>query len=110
MLSKEKLSRDVLDARLRIIHAKSPKAGQQLAIETLFNKEKDVILIAKMSYEKSMVFHSVLALRKDTMTLMIMPLLALEQNQKSVIKKMQASSNSCILNGKLMVKELLNEI
>ena len=48
MPSKEKLSRDVLDARLRIIHAKSPKAGQLLAIETLFNEEKDVILISPL--------------------------------------------------------------
>lgn len=83
MPSKEKLSRDVLDARLRIIHAKSPKAGQLLAIETLFNEEKDVILIARTGYKKSMIFHSVSALKEDIMTLMIMPLLALEENQKS---------------------------
>ena len=88
MPSKAKLSRDNLNARLRIKHEKSPKGGQLLAIDTLLNEMKDVILIAKTGYGKSMVFHSVSALR-DTMTLMIIPLLALEQDQKSAIKKMQ---------------------
>ena len=107
---KETLSTADLEARLRVIHGKTPKAGQLLAIETLFNEEKDVILIAKTGYGKSMVFHSVSALEEDTMTLMIMPLLALEEGQKQAIKKMQANSNPCILNGETMTKTLLNEI
>ena len=69
-----------------------------------------MILIARTGYKKSMIFHSVSALKEDIMTLMIMPLLALEEDQKSAIKKMQANSNPCILNGELMTKELLNEI
>ena len=69
-----------------------------------------MILIAKTGYGKSMVFHSVSALKPDTMTLMIMPLLALEEDQKLAIKKMQINSNPCILNGETMTKELLNEI
>lgn len=69
-----------------------------------------MILIAKTGYGKSMVFHSVSALEEDTMTLMIMPLLALEEDQKASIKKMRANSNPCILNGETMTKELLNEI
>ena len=58
-----------------------------------------MILIAKTGYGKSMVFHSVSALKEDTMTLMIMLLLALEEDQKLAIKKMQANSNS--VNGLL---------
>ena len=102
----EKLSRVDLEARLRVIHEKTPKAGQLLAIDTLFNEETDVILIAKTGYGKSMVFHSVSALEEDTMTLMIMPLLALE-DQKASIKRMQANINPCILNGETMTKDLL---
>lgn len=41
---------------------------------------------------------------------MIMPLLALEENQKLAIKKMQVNSNPCILNDKTMTKDLLNKI
>ena len=52
---KAKLSRDNLNARLRIIHEKSPKAGQLLAIDILFNENKDVIHIAKTGYGESMV-------------------------------------------------------
>lgn len=99
-----------MDARLRIIHGKSPKKSQLLAIETLFTEEKDVILIAKMGYGKSIVFHSVSALQEDTMTLMIMLLLALEKDQKAAIQKMIADSNLCILNSKIMTKTLLNKI
>ena len=110
MSSEAKLSRDVLNARLRIIHEKSPKAGQLLAIDTLFNEEKDVILIAKTGYGKSMVFHFVSALEEDTMTLMIMPLLALKEDQKSAVKKMQANSSLCIFNSETMTKNLPNEI
>ena len=69
-----------------------------------------MILIAKTGYGKSIVFYSVSALKPDTMTLMIMPLLALEKNQKLVIKKMQVNSNLRILNSETMTKELLDEI
>ena len=55
-----------------------------------------MILIAKTGYEKSIVFHSGSALKPDTMTLMIMPLLALEEDRKLTIKKMQVNSNPCI--------------
>ena len=76
------LSRDVLEARSKVIHSKSPKASQLLAIGTLFNEMKDMILIAKTGYEKCIVFYSLLALKPDTMTLMIMLLLGLEKDQK----------------------------
>ena len=74
------LSKDNLEARLKVIHSKSLKAGQLLAIDTLFNEKKDIIFIAKISYGKSMVFYSVSVLEEDTMTLMIMPSLALKEN------------------------------
>ena len=73
MPSRRKMTGEILDARLRIIHQKTPKSGQLTATDTLFNEEKDVILIAKIGYGKSMVFHSILALQEGTITLMIMP-------------------------------------
>ena len=110
MPSEKKLSKVDLEVKLRAIHGKTPKAGQVLAIETLFTEEKDVILIAKTGYGKSMMFHSVLILKEDIITLMIMPLLALKNIQKQAIKKMQANSNLYILNSKTMMKNLLNKI
>ena len=67
------MTRKILDARLRIIHQKTPKSGHLTAIDTLFNEEKDVILIAKIEYGKSMVYHSISALQEGTITWMIMP-------------------------------------
>ena len=99
-----------MEARLRVIYEKISKAGQLLAIETLFTEKSDVILIAKTGYRKSIVFHSVLMLKKDTMTLMIISLLALEEDQTAVIKRMQADSNPCILNEETMTKDLLDKI
>ena len=91
MLSQATLSRDVLEARSKIEHSKSSKAGQLLAIDALINKKKDKIFIAKTGYRKSIVYHSVLALKPDTMTLMIMLLLALEEDQKLAINEMQVA-------------------
>ena len=56
------MTKDALDEKLTVIHQKNPKPGQLMAIDTLFNEEKDVILQAKTGYGKSMVFHSVSAL------------------------------------------------
>lgn len=53
MLLQQMLNRDNLDARLKIIYSKSPKADQLLAIDTLFNEKKDVIFIAKTGYGKA---------------------------------------------------------
>ena len=87
------LSKDNLEARLKVIHSQSLKTDQLLAIDTLFNEKKDVIFIAKTGYGKSMMFYSVLVLKSDIMTLMIMPLLALEEDQKLAIMNMQKNSN-----------------
>ena len=91
MPSQAMLSRDVLKARSKVIHSKSPKAGQLLAIDILFNEKKNMILITKTGYRKSIVYHSVSALKPDTMTLMIMLLLALEDDQKLAINEMQVA-------------------
>ena len=99
-----------MNVRLKVIYSKFPKTSQLLAIDTLFNEKKDINLIAKTGYGKIMVFYSILALKPDTMTLMIMLLLTLKKDQKLTIKKMQVNSNSCILKNETMTKELVNEI
>lgn len=110
MPSRAKLTEEDLDTSLRIIHQNSPKAGQFAAVDTLFNEEKDIIFIARMRYGKSMGFRSVSALQENAITLMIRPLLALEEDQKSALRKMQTSSNPCIVNKETMTKDLLSEI
>ena len=99
-----------MNARLKVIHLKSPQANQLLAIDMLFNEKKDVIFITKTGHRKSMVFHSILALKPDTTTLMIMRLLALKKDQKLAIKKIQVNNNPCILKDETMTKELVNKI
>ena len=66
MSSNSKLSGDDLNARFKVIHEKTPKAGQLLAIDPLFNEKKDVIFIAQTGYRKSMVFDFVSALKGNT--------------------------------------------
>ena len=60
MFSQVMLNNDILEVRLKVIQLKSLKAGQLLAIDILFNEKKDMILIAKTIYEKSILFYSVL--------------------------------------------------
>ena len=86
------LNKNDLDTRLKIINSKSLKANQFLTIDTLFNKKKNIIFIAKTGYEKSMMFYSVLKLELNTMILIIMLLLMLKKNQNLVINKMQIAA------------------
>ena len=63
------------------IHRFSPRPEQVEAIKTLAIDQKDLILIARTGWGKSMVFQSIPALRKGGIALMLMPLNMLEEDQ-----------------------------
>ena len=75
---------------------------------------KDVILIAKTGYGKSMVFHSIPALVKNTVAVILMPLNALQDDQIDSIRKLKIDSNThmnpCVLNGETKTPALLKAI
>ena len=77
---------DELTKRLEEIHGYAAKAGQLEAIQC-FSEGHDVLLLAKTGYGKSMILYSQSALKTNTITLLIMPLNALEVDQANAIKK-----------------------
>ena len=102
---------DKLTKRLEEIHGYATKAGQLEAIRCL-SEGHNVLLSAKTGYDKSMILYSQSVLKTDTITLLIMPLNALEVDQANAIKKMNAEVSPCILNAETMDDnaELLSRI
>ena len=74
--SAEKL-RDLLHR----LHGFQPRPDQVEAIKTLAIDQRDLILIARTGWGKSMIFQSVPALRTGGIALLIMPLNLLEEDQ-----------------------------
>ncbi|KAJ6041554.1 P-loop containing nucleoside triphosphate hydrolase protein [Penicillium canescens] len=92
--SAEKL-RDLLHR----LHGFQPRPDQVEAIKTLAIDQRDLILIARTGWGKSMIFQSVPALRTGGIALLIMPLNLLEEDQAASIKKISGCV-PCILNSK----------
>ncbi|OXV05210.1 hypothetical protein Egran_07022, partial [Elaphomyces granulatus] len=63
------------------LHGFHPRPEQVEAIKTLAIDQKDLILIARTGWGKSMIFQSIPALRKGGIALMLMPLNLLEEDQ-----------------------------
>ena len=91
-----------------------PQPGQLEVVKAIVEGNNDVVLIAKTGYGKSMVFHSIPALVKDTVAVILMPLNALQDDQIDSIRKLKVDSNTymnpCVLNGETKTPELLKAI
>ena len=96
-------SQDDIERRLEEMHGYKPQPGQLEVVNAIVEGNKDVILIAKTGYGKSMVFHSIPALVKNTVAVILMPLNALQDDQIDSIRKLKIDSNThmnpCVLNG-----------
>jgi RAD3-like DEAD/DEAH box helicase len=66
---------------LHRLHGFQPRPDQVEAIKTLTIDQRDLILIARTGWGKSMIFQSVPALRRGGIALLIMPLNLLEEDQ-----------------------------
>ena len=90
---------------------KTPRPEQLEAIRTLVVDRKDLILIAKTGFGKSLVFNSVPFLRGGV-ALIIMPLNAIEQGQTEALLRVtdRAKCSPVILNGDTNTSELRTDI
>ena len=73
--------REKLRDLLHQLHGFHPRPEQVEAINTLTIDQRDLILIARTGWGKSMIFQSVPALRRGGIALMLMPLNLLEEDQ-----------------------------
>ncbi|KAI9747187.1 MAG: hypothetical protein M4579_007508 [Chaenotheca gracillima] len=88
-----------LRQRLLEIHCFPPRDDQVKAIYTLAVEQRDLILIAKTGWGKSVVFQSVSALFPSRINITIMPLNVLEEDQAPRINDMP-HCRAFVLNGK----------
>src|SRR5437762_12230833 len=70
------------------ITAFNPKPMQLEAVRRLFYKKKDLILVAKTSFRKSVPIQAVSVLRRNTITIMIIPLNKVGEQQAEKISKL----------------------
>jgi superfamily II DNA helicase RecQ len=85
----------------------TPRPEQLEAIKTLVVDQKDLVLIAKTGFGKSLVFNSVPFLRGGV-ALIIMPLNAIEEDQTAALLRVvnRARCSPVILNGDSNTSEL----
>jgi superfamily II DNA helicase RecQ len=95
--------------KLKNIHDYKSKSEQLKIIMCVLN-DRDCILSIKTKYEKSMILYSSSTLRMNTITLLIMSLNVLQDDQKNFILRMNSNIKSCVFNDEIIIKKLLNEI
>ena len=97
---------------LQQLYDRTFKSSQLQAVEKLIAHE-NIIFIAKIDYDKNMIFHFVSALCSKFIVLIIMSLNALQMNQIDDIKRLKMnehSMKSCVLNSNIIIDILLKHI
>ena len=74
----------------------------------IYDRE-DLILIAKTSFSKSMILQAVSALRRNTITIMIIPLTALGEEQYHKMERLPGCK-PCLLTAKTITKMVMRKI
>ena len=96
---------------LKQVFGHTPRPEQLKAIQTLVIDRKDLILIAKTGFGKSLVFNSVPFIQGGV-ALIIMPLNAIEEGQTAALLQIKghAKCSPVILNGDSNTLELRADI
>ena len=83
--------------------------GQIKAIHHLLFKQADLILIAKTSFGKSLIFQAVSAIRQRSITIVIIPLTRVGQGQYEKLCLLEGC-NPCLLTAKNSGKSIFQQI
>ena len=94
---------DINDAIVAITGAPRARPGQLKAVERLVFDKKDTILVAATGYGKSAVLYAVAALTKK-ITVQIVPLTTLGENQREDIAKNVPESSPVWIDADTMLK------
>lgn len=93
---------------VRIIYPYHPRDGQREALHRLIYQKKDLILIAKTSFGKSMILQAVSKLLDKAITLILIPLQQIGEEQMEYIR--QIGGQPCLLNTTSISDSILDEI
>lgn len=97
-----------IEQAIQHIYPYPSRAGQRDALWQLIYQRKDMILIAKTSFGKSMILQAVSISLKKKITIVILPLDRIGQQQSALITKIGGSA--CFLNANTISKKLLADI
>lgn len=97
-----------IDKAISMLYPYRPRSGQRLALHTLIYEKKDLILIAKTSFGKSMILQAVSVLLSKSITLIILPLHQIGEEQTNYIR--QIGGQPCFLNAKTVNMDILKQI
>ena len=85
------------------------REGQIKAIHHLLFKQSDLVLIAKTSFGKSLIFQAVSAIRKRSITIIIIPLTRVGQGQYEKLRQLEGC-NPCLLTAKTSSKSIFQRM
>ena len=97
-----------IDGAIAILYPYEPKSGQREALHHLIYQRKDLILIAGTGFSKSMVLQAVSVLLPGSITIVILPLDQIGNEQSNCIQ--QIGGVPCFLNRKTITPSLLDKI
>jgi superfamily II DNA helicase RecQ len=97
-----------IDKAIQLLYPYPPREGQRNALHQLIYKGKDLILIAKTSFGKSMILQAVSILTCRLITLVVLPLDCIGQEQAEYITRI--GGRPCLLNAKTISRKILADI
>jgi superfamily II DNA helicase RecQ len=97
-----------IEEAIQLLYPYPPRQGQRDALRQLIYKRKDLILIAKTSFGKSMVLQAAPILMCRSITIVLLPLDRIAQEQAEYITGI--GGRPCILNAETFNKGILVDI
>ena len=99
---------NAIDQAIRLLYPYAPREGQRDALQHLIYRRKDLILIAKTSFGKSMILQAVSVLTRKSITVVVLPLDQIGQEQAEYITRI--GGRPCFLNSETINTKVLADI
>ena len=97
-----------IEEAIQLLYPYPPREGQRNALRQLIYKRKDLILIAKTSFGKSMILQAVSILTRKSTTVVVLPLDQIGREQAEYITRI--GGRPCFLNADTISSKVLANI
>ena len=98
----------MIDEAIQLLYPYAPWKDQRNALRQLIYKRKDLILIAKTSFGKSMILQAVSILTRKSITVVVLPLDQIGQEQAEYITRI--GGKPCFLNADTISEKVLADV
>jgi len=107
-LANEEAQNKAIDEAIQLLYPYPPYQGQHDVLQQLIYKWKDLILIAKTLFSKSMILQAVSILLNKSIMVVVLPLNQIGEEQAAYINSI--GGKPCFLNSDTINNKLLEEI